>query len=134
MENIGTKSLKVYVCGPYTAETEAGRERNVRMAINVGIILYMKGHYPLIPHLTHYVALEAAGRHPPLEWSDYMRSDLSWLSAAEAMFFIGHSVGADIEWKEATKLGMKIFYTFDDVPFIPITERKVVSSDNNSHP
>jgi hypothetical protein len=55
-----------------------------------------------------------------------MRSDLSWLSGAEAMFFIGHSKGADIEWKAAIKKDIKIFYKFEDVPFIPFEERKEV--------
>lgn len=118
------KPLRIYIAGPYSGDTKADIEWNVKTAIDVGIILYMNGHFPFIPHLTHYVALEAAGRHPALEWEDYMRGDLSWLLSADAMFFIGHSRGADIEWREATKRGLKIFYSFDEIPFIPLSERK----------
>lgn len=84
--------------------------------------MYQKGHHPFIPHLTHYLALEAVGRHPLLEWADYMRCDLSWFPTADAMFFIGRSPGVDIERKEARKHGMQIFYAVDDVPVIPQKE------------
>ena len=125
--------LRIYVAGPYTGETDAAKAWNVGRAIDVGIVLYMRGHYPLIPQLTHHVALQATGRRPPLDWDDYMRCDLSWLTVAEAMFFIGPSRGADIEHREALKRGMKIYYEFDEVPFIPRKYRIGIETDNKSN-
>lgn len=120
------KPLRIYVAGPYSGDTKADIDWNLKVAIDAGIVLYRKGHFPLIPHLTYYVAMEAAGRHIAIKWEDYMRGDLSWIRSAEAMFFIGHSRGADIELSEATKRGLKIFYSFDEIPFIPFSERSKV--------
>ena len=122
---LSERSLKIYVAGPYTGKTKADIEWNVRRATETAVILFMKGHFPFVPHLSHYIAKAAEGRHPPLTWDDYMARDLAWLTSADALFFIGHSPGADIELKEAKKEGLKVFYNFDEVPrVLRINKRK----------
>jgi len=49
----------IYVAGKYNALTDGERLRNTNKAIDVGIELINKGHYALIPHLTH------SEYHPP---------------------------------------------------------------------
>ena len=118
--------LRIYVAGPYSADTLARKTANVKKAIDVGIGLYLRGHFPFIPHLTHYVDLEAKSRGTPVTWNEYMATDLAWLRFADAMFFIGRSKGADIEHTEALRMGIPIFYDIDKVPCIPFKERKEV--------
>lgn len=125
--------LRIYLAGPYTAATLAGKTANVKKAIDVGIVLYLRGHYPLIPHLSHFIDLEAKSRGTPLGWSEYMSTDIAWLRFADAMFFIGPSPGANVEYKEAKKHDMKIYYDIAKVPFIPYEDREVAWEDNNSY-
>ena len=109
-----TKPLRVYLAGPYTASTLKGKELNVDKAIRAAVLVYEKGHFPLVPHLTHYIDMV----DNELEWEDYMRCDLAWLSVADAMLFMGHSPGADCELSEAKRLGLKIFYNINEVPVL----------------
>ena len=113
------KSLKIYLAGPYSAPTLKEREANVSRAISIGISLYKKGHFPFISHLSHFVDICTK----KLKWEDYMQCDLAWLEVADAMFFMGHSPGADVELIRAEYHGLQIFYSLDDV--------EEVSEDNN---
>ena len=106
------KRLKVYVAGPYSAPTLKEREANVSCAIVAGISLFEKGHFPFIPHLSHFVDICTEN----LKWENYMQCDLAWLEVADAMFFIAPSPGANFERKYAENLGLEIFYYLEDVP------------------
>lgn len=127
------KPLRIYVAGPYSAPTLAGKEENVKKAINVGIALYLRGHYPFIPHLLHFTDLEAKTCDTALGWSEYMSTDIAWLRFADAMFFIGPSPSADVEYIEAKKHNMKIYYDMAKVPFIPHKDRDLTWEDNNPY-
>jgi hypothetical protein len=112
-----SKPMKIYVAGPYSSGIKEETEKNVRHAIDVGIRLYEKGHYPYIPHLTHYVDIQSKKTRPrPLTWPDYMSNDIAWLQTADAMMFIGRSRGADIEYGIACELGLKIYTDMAAVP------------------
>src|SRR6266571_6294579 len=117
--------LRIYVAGPYSAPTERERLANVLAAIDLGIALYQKGHYPYVPHLTHYVDLRAQESGIHLEWEDYISWDLPWLEGCDALFYIGGSKGADLELDVARKLGKTIFTSIEDVP--------VVDRDRGAH-
>lgn len=110
------KRQKIYVAGPYTAATQWNIERNVQIAIDVGIALFEKGHFPFIPHLTHYVDIRAHNTGCPLTWNEYMARDLAWLEVADAFFYIGESKGADIELEAARSMGLDLYYTLFEVP------------------
>lgn len=111
------KPMKIYVAGPYSSEIKEETEKNVKHALDVGIHLYEKGHYPYIPHLTHYLDIQSRKTRPrPLTWLDYMSNDMAWLQIADAMFFIGRSRGADIEYNIARDIGIKIYTNISDVP------------------
>ena len=111
-----TKPLRIYVAGPYTAETGAGKVSNVKRAIDVGIALFKKGHIPFIPHLTHFVDLRAKEKGIPIAWEEYIRWDLGWLSLCDAVIYLGSSPGADLELASAQRLGKRVFHSLDDVP------------------
>ena len=49
------KPLLIYIAGPYTASDRQGIDRNVNRAIDVGIEIFNKGHFPYVPHLTDLV-------------------------------------------------------------------------------
>ena len=117
--------MRIYVAGPYSPKNH-GRsngspnlcireaQRNVDRAISIGLSLIRKGHFPFIPHLTHYVHQhhEADFREDICyEWDNTFLDN--W---AEALFYISSSFGADKELERARKLGLKIFKDLDEVP------------------
>ena len=110
------KALRIYIAGPYQAPTAREREANVNRAIDTALELLRKGHFPFVPHLTHYVDLRATQVGTHLKWEDYIAWDLGWLEAAEALLLLARSRGADIEYEQASKSGKIIFHSVEEVP------------------
>ena len=110
--------LKIYVAGPYTAVDRIGIESNVQAAIDVGVQLYLKGHYPYIPHLTDLVDLRVKASGIELTWEDYMKWDTVWLQLCDALYFIGESPGANMERAAALLLNLPVFYSLSAVPVV----------------
>jgi hypothetical protein len=110
------RPLRIYIAGPYSAPTAAARLANVTAAIDAAFVLLAKGHFPFIPHLTHFVDERAIERQIPLDWEDYIRWDLAWLRQCEAFLYLGSSRGADIELQVAKDLGLMLFHSIEEVP------------------
>jgi hypothetical protein len=111
--------MRIYVAGTYSPQHHEGNrcigeaEANVREAIRIGNELIKKGHLVFVPHLSHYQANSPNGNHT----YNWYESDNSFIERwANALFFIGHSKGADAELALAKKLGHNIFYRLEDVP------------------
>ena len=113
-----TRSLRVYIAGPYTALDDIGNELNTYRAVDAGIEVFRKGHFPYIPHLTHYVDLRAKQTGINLDWDDYIRWDLPWLEMCDALLYLGKSKGADLELERARELGKKVFFSLSEIPEI----------------
>lgn len=112
------RAMRIYVAGPYTAESHSGQETNTLRAIDAGIAIFQKGHMPYIPHLTHYVDLRAKQIGINLEWGDYIEWDMPWLEVCNALLYLGKSKGADLELRRARDLKKKIFYSVEEIPKI----------------
>ena len=111
-----TKSLKIYVAGPYTANTIDQIEKNVNVAIDAAFKIFSKGHFPYIPHLTHFVDRRAKDTGVNLQWEDYIRWDMVWVETCDALLYLNSSRGADIELQAAKRLGKQIFCSVDEIP------------------
>jgi hypothetical protein len=111
-------SLRIYVAGPYTAPSLDKIESNVNAAIDAGIEVFRRGHFPYVPHLTHFVDKRANEIGKPLQWEDFIVWDRAWLGKAEAILYLGSSPGADLELKLAISQGKKVFRSIDDVPTV----------------
>lgn len=103
------KPLKVYVCGPLSADNQRETDANVAIAKRVSLELMEKGHAPFCPHLAVYYNSDRTYE----QWLEY---DFVWLEQCEALFYIGPSKGADIELARAKELGMQVFTKLDEVP------------------
>jgi uncharacterized protein DUF4406 len=114
------KPLKVYIAGPYTAQTEEQLVTNVNAAIDASFIIYSRGHFPYIPHLTHFIDQRAKEVGYKLEWEDYIRWDLAWLKDCDALLYLSGSRGADLELKAAKESGKQIFYSLDEIPHVNV--------------
>lgn len=112
------KPLKVYIAGPYTAETAEQIAKNVNTAIDASFIIFSKGHFPYVPHLTHFIDQRAREVGIDLKWEDYIRWDMVWVEVCDALLYLSSSRGADIELKAAKEAGKKIFYSLDEIPHV----------------
>jgi hypothetical protein len=102
----------IYIAGPYTARTRAGREANVAIADVIGRELLGLGFVPVIPHkiTCHWdddPALIEKGFDDPQKWLD--EYCLPLLRRCDAVFLCPgweKSWGAKAEHEEAHRLRM----------------------------
>jgi hypothetical protein len=107
--------MLVYISCPYSAPTEEERLTNVNNAIDAGIEIMQKGHFPVIPVLMHYFDIRAAEKGIHFTWDDYMALDLELLLRCDSLLFLGHSKGADIELEYAMQNGIAVFYSIEEI-------------------
>jgi hypothetical protein len=110
------RPLRVYIAGPYSAAQSSDVHGNVQAAVDAAIDVLLKGHWPFIPHLTHYVDLRARARHLEIAWSSYIDWDLQWLQFCDALLYLGSSPGADIELEAAHRIGIPVFDSVEALP------------------
>lgn len=109
------KPLKIYIASPYTASTQEQIIANVNTAIDASFKLFAKGHFPYVPHLTHFIDQRAKEIGIELKWEDYIRWDMVWVRACDALLYLGSSKGADLELQAAKEWGKQIFYNVDEI-------------------
>ncbi|MHA1906096.1 MAG: DUF4406 domain-containing protein [Candidatus Thorarchaeota archaeon] len=107
--------MKIYVAGPYTADTPEEIEANVQRAIDAGIQIWKKGHFPYIPHVLHWVDLRAQELGIPMGWEDYMLWDAPWLDDCDALLLLEESKGAMLEYERAKEEGKMLFLSLDEI-------------------
>ncbi|MHA2236547.1 MAG: DUF4406 domain-containing protein [Candidatus Thorarchaeota archaeon] len=112
------RCLKIYVAGPYTGSTLEEIEENVQRAMDAGLQIWKKGHFPYIPHLTHWPDLRAQEQGIPMDWVDYMRWHAPWVDHCDALFLLAESNGALLEYDRAKKEGKVVFHTLDEIPSV----------------
>lgn len=94
--------MRVYIAGPYTRGDVAV---NVRTAILAGQRVLDAGHFPYIPHLTHFWHLLLPG-----SYERWIAMDLEWVRACHALVRLpGDSPGADGEVAHAQAHGIPVF-------------------------
>lgn len=113
-----TKPLRIYVAGPYSAKSTRARLRNTNLSIEAALTLWKKGHYPYVPHLTHFVDVRAKRLGIPMTWSDYMAWDDAWLGLCDALVLLDNSRGATLEMEKAKRLSLRIFRSVSEVPTV----------------
>ena len=113
------RSMTVYVAGPLTTSrngklvSRKQRERNVEKAMQAGLEVIQKGHWPFIPHLNYYFSEYI---DESLDVRDYMEWDFAFLDKCDAMLYLGPSAGADEELERSKNAGRKIYYDVRDIP------------------
>lgn len=110
------KGLRIFISGPYSAENEQQRAENAVQAVDCGIELIRKGHFPFVPHLMHWLDKRAVELGVEFSWQDFMHYDGHWLKQCDAILYLGSSKGADIEFAAARDLGLEVYYSTEEVP------------------
>lgn len=112
-------SMKIYVAGPYTGKSDAEIELNVNRAIEAGLSIWKKGHFPYIPHLTHWPDICAKRLKIDMNWTDYMQWHAPWVDYCDALYLLAESRGATLEMQRAIQTNKRIFRTLDEIPTVP---------------
>jgi hypothetical protein len=95
--------FRVYIAGPYTKGDVCV---NVRNAVHAADAVHALGHAPFVPHLTHLWHMVS-----PKDYQEWLALDIVWLSRCDCLVRIeGESNGADLEVKEAMRLGIPVYY------------------------
>lgn len=104
---------RVYVAGPFSSESDEGVVENIEAASTIGLQLADRGHLVHVPHQA------TAFMHELQNYEYFMDLDLSIIEKwATALYFVGSSPGADRELELAEKLGLTIWRSIDEVPFV----------------
>jgi hypothetical protein len=118
--------MLIGVAGPYSADTEEQRQKNLD-AMNIAAAkLLEKGHTPLIgvnAALPIIQALEKINSTSSANFSidkyeTIMKISLAVIDKCEALLLIGESPGANRERDLVLSKGLKVYYAIDDVPNI----------------
>jgi len=110
--------MKIYVAGPYSGDTIEQIEENVRRAMEAGLIIWKKGHFPYIPHLTHWPDILSRELGIKMDWTDYMRWHAPWVDECDALFLLAESKGALLERQRAIDEKKPIFKSLEEIPVV----------------
>lgn len=108
---------KVYVAGPYTANTIPARELNIQAARHVGHLCIRKGWFPVIPHGNTYHFDEIV----PMPQEFWRAGTMSMMEDCDAVVFVDgwyDSTGSIGERNRALELNMLIFKSTEEMPQI----------------
>lgn len=110
--------LKIYVAGPLTdagTATEEKQHEYARNAIEAGIQLMQKGHFPYVPHLSLAFDKQARNQGIEFSWQQWMAKENAYLECCDAVLYIGSSIGADIELKKAEQRGIPVYTSVEQI-------------------
>lgn len=88
-------------------------QENVDKSIDIARLLILKGHNPYVPNLAHF--LHHGWIRSPVE-ETYFKMVSSWIKYCDALYYGGQSDGVDRERDIAERLGLKIYYSMEEVP------------------
>lgn len=112
--------MLIGVAGPYSADTEEQRQKNLD-AMNIAAAkLLEKGHTPLIGINAALPIIQALQKTNPNSEVDIyeaiMKISLAVIDKCEALLLIGESPGANRERDLVLSKGFKVYYSIGEVP------------------
>jgi len=111
--------MRIYIAGAYTSPDPAIVRENVERAIEAGRQVYLKGHIPIVPHVTHYLHTEWLKQGTDAPYGFWVRLGLYQLHHCEALLLLpnwSQSKGARVEFAEAIEMEIPIYFDVEDVP------------------
>ncbi|MBE5729330.1 hypothetical protein IG206_00845 [Candidatus Parvarchaeota archaeon] len=122
-----SERLTVYLAGPYTPYDASPHSapkvahENVVRAIDFGIDVADRGHFPFIPHYSHFMHIYGKKEMP---YEFYTEQDFKWLEKCDAIFYYKDKIGemkrgltgAERELQEAIKQRKLVFFSVEEIP------------------
>lgn len=117
-EAVCSRPLRIYVSGPITACSETEYLANCTRAALIGEELERRGHVVFVPHNYRPEGQVHDGSYSS-KYDGYLRLDMSIIKLwADSLFFIAPSRGANMELAKAEELGLIVFRSLADVPYV----------------
>lgn len=109
--------MLIGVAGPYSADTEEQRQKNLD-AMNIAAAkLLEKGHTPLIGVNAALPVIQQLNDKSGIDkYEAIMKISLAVIDKCEALLLIGESPGANRERDLILSKGFKVYYSIDEVP------------------
>lgn len=105
------KPKRIYIAGPYS---KGDVVMNLRAVILVADKLAQAGHFPFIPHLSHFWHLLC-----PHDYEFWIGQGLAWLEVCDYVLRLpGESIGADREVERAKELDIPVLFMIDGLPYL----------------
>lgn len=112
--------MLIYVSSPYTNPDDMIKLHNVEQSMRAGHAVLAKGHYPVLPLLSHWFELFCKRDGlAPLTYDNYIEWDLALLDPCHAMVLLPgweSSKGCTIEHNYFITLGRPIYHGLDAIP------------------
>jgi len=102
---------RLYVAGAYSADDVLQVFENMRLGMQVGTDLLLKGHYPFVPWFDHHFFFMKGKKKITIEM--IQQHSMVWLEVSDAVVVLPNSEnskGTQAEIKMAEILGMPIYY------------------------
>ena len=106
--------MLIVVAGPYNANTDEEKAKNLKAMNIAAAAVYKKGHIPVIGvNASLYVADEL----PELDRRQVI-SDISFavVERCDAILMVGSSPGADHERRIIESKGLPVYFSVNDIP------------------
>jgi hypothetical protein len=119
------EGMMVYVAGPYVPkncslhDAALVAQRNTEVAMEAGWAIINKGHYPYVPHLSHFMHLFTPKDMAPIPGEFWYAFDLVFLEVCDAILMLPkykESHGAVLELEAAIKMGLTVYYDVNEIP------------------
>jgi len=110
--------MRIYVSRPLSTDKKGNPVpvtvyiQNCHQMMMTAIALREMGHFPYVPCLDILLGFVDG----QWEYKDFADINMSFLEVCDAIFFLGHSKGADAELERATALGKQVFKKWEEVP------------------
>lgn len=104
----------IAIAGPYSASTEAQRQKNLDAMNEVAARVYEKGH---IPFIGVNMALPVVAMSDVDDtYSAIMDISMAVIDKCDAILMIGESKGANMEKEHIAGKGLPVYYSLNDIP------------------
>lgn len=106
--------MLIVVAGPYSAETEEKKTKNLEAMNTAAAEVYRKGHIPVIGVNT---ALFVADQLKDIRRNEVIsKISFAVVERCDAILMIGESPGANIERDIIKAKGLPVYYSIDEIP------------------
>jgi len=110
--------LRVYIAGPYRADTYEQQVRYIQQAREAMAAVYQRGHSPFSPiSMTAWLDVD----HPEIPNEAFLTTDLDWPPLCHAILLLPgwtESEGAKREHQKACELGLLVIQGADELPWL----------------
>ena len=123
----------IYIAGPlfnHGKLTYEAAKQNWEKTIIIADRLMQKGWSPYVPHHSLFMWKYFKDHQDrDIPWEEWMSLDSSFIREARALYFIGHSTGADRELAWALDHGLAIYFNIDEVATVT-PDKDLIENDS----